>query len=169
MKLDTSTIDGYAEMSAEDKVKAMESLELEDTSKLKNALSKSNSEAAEYKRKLNERLSAEEKAEAERAERQKGIEAELNALRREKTISEYQTMVSEWGMSGDTMKETATAMADGNFSTVSANVKAFLDATKKQLAEDALKAQPSLSTGATPTAKDAEDAEVAKLRKAFGL
>jgi len=169
MKLDTSSIEGYAEMSAEDKVKALEALDLEDTSKLKNALSKSNSEAAEYKRKLNERLSAEEKAEADRLESQKQMEAELNLLRKEKTIAEYVSKVGELGMTGEMAKVTAQAMAEGNFSVVFDNAKTFFAEKQKQMAEDALKAQPSLSTGQAPTSQTIEDAETAKLRKAFGL
>ena len=83
-KIDVSQIKGFEEMSAEDKLNALMNLDLpeHDDTKLKNALSKSNSEAAEYKRKLQEKLSAEEKAEAERAEAQKKIEEELNYLRR---------------------------------------------------------------------------------------
>lgn len=169
MKLDTSTIEGYAEMSAEDKVKALEALDLEDTSKLKNALTKSNSEAAEYKRKLNERLSAEEKAESERQEAIKSMEAELNALRKEKTIAEYASKVGELGMTGDMAKSTAQAMAEGNFSVVFDNAKQFFAEKQKQMEADALKAQPGLSTGNAPSSKDIEDAENAKLRKAFGL
>ena len=58
MTVDVSKIDGYAEMSAEDKVKALEALNLEDEEmkaeleRYKNANSKANSEAAEYRRQL---------------------------------------------------------------------------------------------------------------------
>lgn len=54
-KIDTSKITGYAEMSAEDKLKALEAFEYEDNAaeleKQKAAVSKANSEAAEWKRK----------------------------------------------------------------------------------------------------------------------
>ena len=53
-KIDTSKIEGYADMSAEDKLKALEAFEYEDNAaeleRQKNALSKANSEAAEWKR-----------------------------------------------------------------------------------------------------------------------
>lgn len=56
-KIDTSKITGYAEMSAEDKLKALEAFEYEDNAaeleKQKAAVSKANSEAAEWKRKHN--------------------------------------------------------------------------------------------------------------------
>lgn len=56
-KIDTSKIEGYAEMTPEQKLAALEGFEYEDNSaeleKQKNALSKANSEAAEWKRKHN--------------------------------------------------------------------------------------------------------------------
>lgn len=170
-KIDVSQIKGFEEMSAEDKLNALMNLDLpeHDDTKLKNALSKSNSEAAEYKRKLQEKLSAEEKAEAERAEAQKKIEEELNYLRREKTIAEYATKVTELGMDSEMAKATAEAMADGQFSVVFDNAKTFFANERKRMQEDALKAQPSITAGQTPSAKNAEEAETAKLRSYFGL
>ena len=62
MKIDTSKITGYAEMSAEEKLAALEAFEIEapksgtdETEKLKAALSKANSEAAEWKRQFREK------------------------------------------------------------------------------------------------------------------
>lgn len=54
MKIDTSRIEGYADMSTEDKLKALECFEYEDNaaelSRQKNAISKANSDAAQWKR-----------------------------------------------------------------------------------------------------------------------
>lgn len=54
MKIDTSRIEGYADMSTEDKLKALEGFEYEDNaaelSRQKNAISKANSDAAQWKR-----------------------------------------------------------------------------------------------------------------------
>ena len=64
-KIDVTKIEGYENMTAEEKLAVLEGFEYDDnTSELeryKNAVSKANSEAAELKRKYNERLSAEEK------------------------------------------------------------------------------------------------------------
>jgi chromosome segregation ATPase len=96
MKIDTSKIDGYAEMTAEDKLKALEEYEIEtpkdnseEINKLKASLSKANSDAAEWKRQFREKQSEQERAEAERAEREKAVEDELRTLRRDKTVSGY--------------------------------------------------------------------------------
>ena len=63
MKIDTSTINGYAEMSAADKLKALEAYEFEapaqkddgEVTRLKAALSKANSEASDWKKQLREK------------------------------------------------------------------------------------------------------------------
>ena len=62
MKIDTTKITGYAEMSAEEKLKALEEFEIvipkpdtDEADKLKAALSKANSEAAEWKRQFREK------------------------------------------------------------------------------------------------------------------
>ena len=81
-KIDTSKIDGYADMSAEDKLKALESFEYEDNAaeleRQKNALSKANSEAAEWKRKHNALLSEDEKKKQEDADKLAQMEKELS-------------------------------------------------------------------------------------------
>ena len=58
----TEKITGYAEMSAEEKLKALEEFEIEtpkdsneEVTKLKAALSKANSDAAEWKRQFREK------------------------------------------------------------------------------------------------------------------
>ena len=70
-KIDTAQIEGYESMSAEEKVKALEAIEYDDgSSKLdeyKNALSKANSENAEWKKKYKEMLSDEQKSKEEAA------------------------------------------------------------------------------------------------------
>ena len=62
-KIDTSKIEGYADMTPEQKLAALEGYEYEDNAaeleKQKNALSKANSEAAEWKHKHNALLSEE--------------------------------------------------------------------------------------------------------------
>lgn len=74
MKFD-ELIEGFTEMSAEDKLAAIEKYEAKpivdekEINRLKGLLSKANTEAAENKRKLNERLSEEEKAKAEQEEK----------------------------------------------------------------------------------------------------
>ena len=90
--LDTSKIDGYADMSAEDKVKALEALEIEDNSaeleRYKNATSKANSEAAEYKRQLKALQEKTKEGSSDTEKQMADLKEQIETLQREKTISE---------------------------------------------------------------------------------
>ena len=92
----TDRIAGYAEMSAEDKLKALEALEEADSSaeleRMKNAVSKANSEAAAWKKKHNELLTEDERKKQEDADALADMKKELDELRR---LSERKALASE--------------------------------------------------------------------------
>ena len=178
MRIDTAKIEGYAEMSAEDKLKALEEFEFEapapkdssdEVNKLKTALSKANSDAAEWKRQFREKQTEAERAEAERAEREKAVEDELRTLRRDKTVSGYQAQCLALGYTNELALRAAEAMADNDAAAIMACQQEFLDAKQKELEAAALNKQPTLTTGSPPTAKVAELDAYNKQRKAWGL
>ena len=176
MKIDTSTITGYAEMSAEEKLKALEEFEFEtpkdnsaEVTTLKEALSKANSQAAEWKRQFREKQTEQERAEAERAEREKAVEEELRGLRRDKTVSGYVAQCLSLGYNNDLALKAAEAMADGNAAEIFACQQEFLESKKKELEAAALNKQPTLTTGSPPTAQQAEKDAINQERKWFGL
>ena len=142
----TDRIAGYAEMSAEDKLKALEALEEADNSaeleRMKNAVSKANSEAAAWKKKHNELLGEEERKKQEQADHLAQVEKELADLRKEKTVSEYAARFLGMGYEESLAKETAQAMADGDTEKVFANQVKFNDALKKAAIADKLKSTP---------------------------
>ena len=147
----TDRIAGYAEMSAEDKLKALEALDEADNSaeleRMKNAVSKANSEAAAWKKKHNELLSEEERKKQEQADHLAQVEKELADLRKEKTVSEYAAKFLGMGYEESLAKETAQAMADGDTEKVFANQVKFNDALKKAAVADKLKASPRPGVG----------------------
>lgn len=147
----TDRIAGYAEMSAEDKLKALESLEEADNSaeleRMKNAVSKANSEAAAWKKKHNELLGEEERKKQEQADHLAQVEKELADLRKEKTVSEYAAKFLGMGYEESLAKETAQAMADGDTEKVFANQVKFNDALKKAAIADKLKSTPRPGVG----------------------
>ena len=178
MRIDTAKIEGYAEMSAEDKLKALEEFEFEapapkdssdEVNKLKTALSKANSDAAEWKRQFREKQTEAERAEAERAEREKAVEDELRMLRRDKTVSDYQAQCLALGYDKDLALRAAEAMADNDAAAIMACQQDFLEAKQKELEAAALNKQPTLTTGSPPTAKQADTEATNKLRRAMGL
>ena len=147
----TDRIAGYAEMSAEDKLKALEALEEADNSaeleRMKNAVSKANSEAAAWKKKHNELLGEEERKKQEQADHLAQVEKELADLRKEKTVSEYAAKFLGMGYEESLAKETAQAMADGDTEKVFANQVKFNDALKKAAIADKLKNTPRPGVG----------------------
>lgn len=176
-KINTAAIEGYAEMSAEDKLKALEEYEFEapapkendEVTKLKAALSRANSESAEWKRQFREKQTEAERAEAERAEREKAVEDELRTLRRDKTVSGYVAQCLALGYDKDLALRAAEAMADNDAAAIMACQQDFLEAKQKELEAAALNKQPSLTPGAPPTAKQAEVEAQNKIRSYMGL
>ena len=167
MKIDTTKIAGFDEMTAEDKLNALLGYEFEEP--LKNALSKANSDAAEWKRQFREKQTEAERAEAERKEHEAAVEEELRTLRRDKTIGGYVAQCLALGCDKDLALRAAEAMADGDAAAVLSCQQDFIEAKKKELEATALNKQPGLTSGSPPTAKDADRDELNKLRRYAGL
>ena len=177
MKIDTAKISGYAEMSVEERLAALEAFEFEapapkdgdEVTKLKAALSKANSDAAEWKRQYRQGLDEAKRAEEERKEREEAVENELRTLRRDKTVSGYVAQCLALGYDKDLALRAAEAMADNDAAAIMACQQDFLEAKQKELEAAALNKQPSLTPGAPPTAKQAEQNDINKMRHYFGL
>lgn len=133
MKINTATIENYDSMSAEEKVAALEAIDMTDVDtekKYKDLISKANSEAKRYKdamreaeEKLKGQMTEEERARQEQAERYQAIEEENARLKRDMTITQKTAFYQSIGFDEELAKETATAFVDGDFDTVEANQK----------------------------------------------
>ena len=140
--------DTYKEgMSVADIEKALESIELPtdnsaEIDRLKKALSKSNSEAADYKKQLNEKLTAEELKAKEDAEKWDELVKERDALLRDKTIASHKANYLALGYEEKLATETAEAMANGELDKVFANQKRHIEAVEKKIRADVLKETP---------------------------
>lgn len=150
----TDKITGYADMTAEEKLAALEELDIEDSGKelerMKNAVSKANSEAAAWKKKHNELLSEEERKRQEREEHYSELEKELEGLRKDKTIADYTGKLLGMGYEEGLAKETAQAMADGDTATVFANQAKFNEALVQKTIAEKLKSTPRPGITGTP-------------------
>ena len=177
MRIDTAKIENYETMSAEDKLKALEEYEFEtpapkendEVTKLKAALSKANSDAAEWKRQFREKQTEAERAEAERKEREAAVEDELRTLRRDKSVSGYVAQYLALGYTQELALKAAEATADNDAATIMSCQQEYLAAKTKEIEAAALNKQPTLTPGAPPTAKQAEEEATNKLRQHFGL
>ena len=176
-KIDVTSIEGYAEMTVEEKLAALEGYEFEapapksdeEVAKLKTALSNANSDAAEWKKKYRQGLDEAKRLEEERKEREQAVESELQALRRDKAVSGYIAQCLTLGYSAELAQKAAEAMADGNTSEIFACQQEFLEAEKKKIEAAALNKQPTLTSGSPPTAKQADHDAINRERAWFGL
>lgn len=134
-KIDTTKIEGYADMTPEQKIAALEAIEYEDNSteleRYKNAASKANSEAAEWKRKHNALLSEEDKKKQESEEELTSLRNRVEEMEKEKLISGHKARFLALGYDEALADETAVAMANGENDKIFANHKKFLESHDK--------------------------------------
>jgi hypothetical protein len=175
-KIDPSRIEGFDNLSADEKVAALLNQEIEveqtepaDVTKLKTSLSKANSEAAEYKRQLREKQSEAERAEAERAEKEQMMQEKLAAYETRERIASYKAQLMTAGIDPNTADLMAKSLPEGVTDEYFAATKAFLEAQKQALLSESLNKQPGLSVGTPPTAAQAEREAENKMRRNFGL
>lgn len=159
MKIADLLGDAYKDgMTAEEITAAIEQLDLPDSkvieARYKKLLSDKNSEAADWKRKYNEKLTDEEKA----AEAQLELDNKIKELERRLSVTDNKSKLLKLGYDESLADETAEAMADGNLEKVFENQRKHLDAYKKRIEKDLLKDTPrpsgSGSSGNTVTLND---------------
>lgn len=133
--IDTSKIEGYENMTAEEKVKALEAYTIADPDYSgyvkKDVFDKTASDLAKAKKDLKDRMTEEEikKAEAE-AELQKYKE-QAESLQREKNIAENKAKFISLGYDDALATETAEALEKGDMATVFKNQHTVIENVKK--------------------------------------
>ena len=146
MAIDVSKIEGYAEMSAEEKVKALEALEIEDNSaeleRYKNATSKANSEAAEYKRKLKELEAKAAEGTSDTEKQMAELKEQIETLQREKSLSEKKASFLKLGMNEDLANKCSEAFVNGDSDSLFEGMTSFIDAHDKAFKAELLKSTP---------------------------
>lgn len=137
--IDTNTIEGYADMTAEQKLVALESYELPEPDYTgwvkKDVLDNATKDASEWKKKYNSKLTEEEVSQQKSQEKDNKI-AELTRL---VAINDHKAKFLGLGYTEELANATAEAMADGNMEIVFANQKKFNEIYAAQLKADLLK------------------------------
>ena len=145
--------DTYREdMSGEEIIKALEGIEMPtdnsaEIDRLRAALSKSNSEAADYKKQLREKMSAEQIKAQEDAEKIEELIRERDALLREKTVASHKAKYLALGYDENLANDTAEALANGELDKVFANQKKHTESVEKRIRADVLKETPTPEGG----------------------
>lgn len=156
MKIDVTKIEGYENMTPEEKVAALEAVEYHepDMSQYvpKAIADKYASEAAENKRKLNERLSEEERIQAEREAEIAALRSEAEAMRQERQMAEIKANYLAVGYDEALAQDTAKAVIEGDIARSITNLKKFLEAHDKAHEADLIAKTPRpTGSGATGT------------------
>lgn len=145
-KIDFTKIEGYADMTPEEKLKAIEAYDIPEPDYsgyvTKEQFDKTASELASKKKELNEKLSEDEKAKAKEQEERQALEEKYNALLRESEVSKNKSKLLGLGYDEKLADETAEAMADGDLDKVFKNQKKFLEGFEKSIKAEVLKNTP---------------------------
>ena len=110
--------------------------------KLKNTVSKANSEAAEFKRKLRDTLSDSEQKAQQEADRVAKLEADYAKLLHESTVTQRKADFLALGYDEKLAAETAEALVNGDFTTVFTNQGKHQANLEKKIKVDVLKETP---------------------------
>lgn len=153
MKLNVLLGDAYKDgMTAEEIISALEkvvdpNVEIE---KLRNAVTKANSQAADFKKQLTAKRTDDENAEQQRADELADLQRQLkelqesnSALLREKTLASYQAEFVKQGYDAELAVKAANALADGDMAKVFKFQSEFMTAHDTAYKASLLKDMPT--------------------------
>lgn len=118
--------------------------------KLRRANTSASSDVSRYKKALQERMSEEERNRAEREENEAKMKAELESLRREKTVSDHRASFVGLGFSQELAQNSAEAVADGNYSAMFDNIRQYITQLNKEHTAETFRNTPKPVAGNNP-------------------
>ena len=155
--IDTSKIEGYAEMTPEQKVEALEKFNMPDPDLSgyvkKDVFDKTASELAQKKKDLQARMSEDEIKQAEYNEQLEKYKAQAESLQREKDVADNKAKFISLGYDESLAEETAKALLDGDMSTVFKNHQIVIENVKKIAKGEAMASTPAPAGKATDGSK----------------
>lgn len=162
--IDTSKIEGYEGMTAEEKVKALEAYSIADPDfsgyVKKETFDKTASELAQTKKDLKARMSEEEVKKNEVENLLKQYKEEAEALKKEKAIADNKAELLAIGYSDELATSTAKAMVEGDVATVIKNQASVIENVKKVAKGEAM-------ASTTPPAGKATDGALTVTKEQF--
>lgn len=142
-KINTANIEGYADMTAEQKLAALEAYEFEDSAdalsqtqaelnRLKSANDKLSKENAEYKNKNRSQLSESEQKLAEMQDLIESQKATIDALNKTQRLTEMKASFLKRGYTDEQASAAAHAWEDGKIEDFLGQADAFVKAEKEK-------------------------------------
>ena len=144
----TNTNEPAAEKPSTEAVPDVKALQAE-IAKLKQAVTNASADASKYKKELQAKQSADERAEAERAEREAARDRELEELRNERNIANHKAQFTSLGFEDALAQEAAEALNSGDTAKLFGGIRKFIDIHDRALAEKAVLNNPTLPGGET--------------------
>ena len=145
-RIDVSKIEGYENMTPEQKIAALEGYDTPDPDYSgyvkKDVFDKTASELAEKKKQLQAKLTEDEAAKQKEQEEREKLQKDYEALLHKTTVSENKAKLLAMGYEEKLAAETAEAMANGDTEKVFANQQKHLEAYGKKIRAEALKDTP---------------------------
>ena len=150
-KINVSSIEGYSEMTVEQKLAALEAYEISDPDYSgyvkKEAFDKAASDLAEMKRKHNALLSEDERNKQANEEELATLRQRVADMEKKELVSDHKTKFLAMGYDEALADATANAMVDGDTDKVFANHKKFLEAHDKSIKAELLGDTPKPPAG----------------------
>lgn len=166
-KIDVSGIEGYADMSAEDKVKALEGFEFsentDELTKYKNLVSQRNTEVGNLNKRIKELEAAQDGKMSEADKTISELQATVEELTKTNTFNSLKATYIGMGYSDELASERAQAEVDGERTKAAEVERKFIEAHDKAIKADLLKDTPRPGKGGTGTPDTGMTLE--KLRK----
>ena len=151
MKIRTEKIEGYKEMTLEQKLEALENYEVEEPDYsgyvTKETFDKTASELANSKKQLREKMSADELKAKEDSDKMVELQTKYDALLKESEISKNKARLLTLGYEDKLATETAEAIVNGEIDKVFTNQKKHLESVEKKIREEVLTSTPRPTGG----------------------
>lgn len=139
----SSKADEMPTMSTEEQIQKL----MVENAKMKRAMERANSEAADYKKKYNATLSEQEKASLEKAEEQAKRDERLAELEREVSVHRFTESYLDLGYDKESAIAAATAQVDGDVDTLFKLQKKVIDEKVLAKEQELIKDIPRAKTG----------------------
>lgn len=163
-KIDVTKIEGYSDMTPEQKLVALEGYDVPDPDYTgyvrKDVFDKTASELAAKKKELIEKMTEDEQKKQKEQEERDELQSKYEKLLHESEVSKFKAKLLGMGYEEKLADDTAEAMVNGDSEKVFANQKKHLEAVKKKVHAEAFKDTPK------PTGNgNSESMTLEKLRK----
>ena len=171
MRLDWTKVPGYSEdMKPEEKLALLDGFEFETAETAGKTISKDlydklATEHAATKKALKERMSDDERKEAERTANETALREELEQLKKERAESGFKARLLEAKYSAEDAAKLAKSAAEGDMTAFFDALAKANVATEKAIRAEIMKGTPRPDGGDTPKQEDAAEALAVKVAK----